>query len=86
MHNYHLFLKKLSLISDPGQHSIIRPSLTVCKLPFYRNFDKYREFLNKSAEKDFESESEYNKLVDEAFFNKPEDFFLGFNIAQHYDG
>ena len=42
--------------------------------------------MKKSAEKDFESEMEYNKLVDEAFFNQPEDFLLGFNIGKHYDG
>ena len=82
----HSYFSNLSLILDQGQHAIIRPSLSICKLPFYRDWDKYQEFVNKSAEKDFESEMEYNKLVDEAFFNQPEDFLLGFNIGKHYDG
>ena len=64
---------------------LIRPSFSVCKYPFYKNSAKYQEFLQRNLQNDFETETEFNALVDEAFYNKPEDFFHGFNIAPTYD-
>ena len=65
---------------------LIRPSFSVCKYPFYKNPAKYQEFLQRNLRNDFDNETEFNALVDEVFYNKPEDFFHGFNIAPTYDG
>ena len=41
--------------------------------------------MEKNALNNFESESEFNAYVDEVFYTKPEDFFLGFNMASTYE-
>ena len=72
------------MISESDQRITV-PSLSVCKYPIYKNAAKYQEFLQKNALNNFESESEFNAYVDEVFYTKPEDFFLGFNIASTYE-
>ena len=64
---------------------LIRPSFSVCKYPFYKNPAKYQEFLQRNLRNDFDNKTEFNALVDEVFYNKPEDFFHGFNIAPTYE-
>ena len=70
-------------ISESHQR-ITAPSLSVCKYPIYKNAAKYDEFLKRNYLNNFKSESEFNAYVDEVFYTKPEDFFLGFNMASTY--
>ena len=56
--------------------------MTICRSPFIKNREKYDEFAKKSVQKNFTNENEFNELIDEAFFNKPEDFILAFNVAE----
>ena len=51
----------------------------------YKNATKYNEFMAKIATNDFQNETEFNAIVDEVFYTKPEDFFLGFNMAPTYN-
>ena len=37
--------------------------------------------MTKIALNAFQSETEFNVIVDKVFYTKPEDFFLGFNMA-----
>ena len=70
-------------ISESHQRITV-PSLSVCKYPIYKNAAKYDEFLKRNYLNNFKSESEFNAYVDEVFYTKPEDFFLGFNMASTY--
>ena len=70
-------------ISESDQRITV-PSLSVCKYPIYKNAAKYDEFLKRNYLNNFKSESEFNAYVDEVFYTKPEDFFLGFNMASTY--
>ena len=80
MNNRQRLFKKKNIISESDQRITV-PSLSVCKYPIYKNAAKYNEFLQKNALNNFESESEFNAYVDEVFYTKPEEFFLGFNIG-----
>ena len=51
----------------------------------YKNAAKYNEFMAKIAINNFQNETEFNDIVDEVFYTKPEDFFLGFNMAPTYN-
>ena len=61
-----------------------KPALSICRTPFTRNASKYQEFLTKSFQNSHKNEEEFNALVDEAFFNQPEDFIIGLNVAPSY--
>ena len=61
-----------------------KPALSICRTPFARNASKYQEFLTKSFQNSHKNEEEFNALVDEAFFNQPEDFLIGLNVAPSY--
>ena len=41
--------------------------------------------MAKIAINDFQNETEFNAIVDEVFYTKAEDFFLGFNMAPTYN-
>ena len=43
------------------------PALMVCKLPRYKNEEKYQEFVTKGFLEDFTSKEEFDKLEREAF-------------------
>ena len=73
----------INMISDFGQ-PIIDSSLSVCKYPIYKNATKYNEFMTRISLNDFQNETEFNGIVDEVFYTKPKDFFLGFNMAPTY--
>ena len=51
----------------------------------YKNAVRYNEFMAKIAINNFQNETEFNAIVDEVFYTKPEDFFLGFNMATTYN-
>ena len=80
-----LFFNFTTLCILDSDQPLIRPSFSVCKYPFYKNPAKYQEFLQRNLQNDFDNETEFNALVDEVFYNKPEDFFHGFNIAPTYE-
>ena len=58
------------------------PILTICKNPFDRNTDKFYELMKKSKKRSFSNESEFDKLIEESYFTKPEDFVNGIGIGK----
>ena len=58
------------------------PALTICRSPFDKNTQKYKDFMSKGYSSNFSSESEYQNLLDEAFFAKSDDivYAIGFGL------
>ena len=58
------------------------PALTICRSPFDKNTQKYKDFMSKGYSSNFSSESEYQNLLDEAFFAKSDDivYSIGFGL------
>ena len=65
------------------------PGMTICRNPFDRNTEKYFEYLNKgglnSGNPSFSNESEYQILVEEAFFTNPEDIVYAVGFGTDYN-
>ena len=72
------------LISDL-QQPIQWPSLVACKVPLFKNEEKYKEFLMKVQNNDFKDEQEFNDLSNSSLYKEPEDFFVGISIGGSYD-
>ena len=60
------------------------PILTICKNPFDRNTEKFYELRKKSKKRSFSNESEFDKLIEESYFTKPEDFVNGIGIGKDF--
>ena len=58
------------------------PALIICRSPFDKNTQKYKDFMRKGYSSNFSSESEYQNLLDEAFFTKFDDivYSIGFGL------
>ena len=61
------------------------PILTICKNPFDRNTEKFYELIKKSKKRSFANESQFDKLIKESYFTKPEDFVNGIGIGKDFD-
>ena len=57
------------------------PALTICKSPRDKNKEKFLEFISKGRNKTFANESEYQTLLDEAFFTKPQEIIRTLSIG-----
>ena len=82
--NENVFVKtmvNIEELTDP----IEWPALAVCKSPFDRNKEKYLNFLNKSKKLSFANETEYQRLLDEAFFTKEDDFIVAIGFGLDLD-
>ena len=58
------------------------PAFVICRNPFDKNTQKYFEFMGKGSSSNFSSETEYQNLMDEAFFTKSDDivYSIGFGL------
>ena len=58
------------------------PALAICRNPFDKKTEKYFEFMGKGLSSNFSSETEYQNLLDEAFFAKSDDivYSIGFGL------
>ena len=58
------------------------PAFIICRNPFDKNTQKYSEFMSKGFSSNFSSETEYQNLMDEAFFTKSDDivYSVGFGL------
>ena len=58
------------------------PAFVICRNPFDKNTQKYFEFMSKGLSSNFSSETEYQNLMDEAFFTKSDDivYSVGFGL------
>ena len=58
------------------------PAFIICRNPFDKNTQKYSEFMSKGFSSNFSSETEYQNLMDEAFFTKSDDivYSIGFGL------
>ena len=68
------------------QQPIIWPGLSICKVPMFKNKEKYQEFVFKSKTNTFKDEKEYNQMLDETFPNKMKDFVLKLGIGKDLYG
>ena len=59
----------MALISDL-QQPIQWPSLVACKVPLYKNEEKYEEFLMKVQNNTFKDEQEFNDLTNSSFYKQ----------------
>ena len=59
------------------------PALTICKSPRDKNKKKFLEFISKGQNKAFSNESEYQTLLEEAFFTKPEEILRTISIGHN---
>jgi hypothetical protein len=60
------------------------PDLTICKNPRDKDQTKYAEFMQKGRTSNFTNESEYQTLLEEAFFTKPEEIVFALSIGTDY--
>ena len=58
------------------------PAFVICRNPFDKSTQKYFEFMGKGLSSNFSSETEYQNLMDEAFFTKSDDivYSIGFGL------
>ena len=73
----------MALISDL-QQPIQWPSLVACKVPLFKNEEKYEEFLMKVQNNTFKDEQEFNDLTNSSFYKEPKEFFVGISIGESY--
>ena len=81
--NGNIFVQSMLSVEDI-EKPLIWPALSICKIPFYRNKTKYYHFLKKGRTKSFKSESEYHNLLEESFFNKPEEIIYTIGYGNDY--
>ena len=62
------------------------PGLSICKVPMFKNKEKYQEFVSKSKTNTFIDEKEYNQMLNETFPNKIEEFVLKLGIGKDIFG
>ena len=60
------------------------PALMICKLPRYKNKEKYQEFTKKGFFGTFASQEEFDKLEKEAFDPNLKKFIHAVTIAKTY--
>ena len=60
------------------------PALMICKLPRFKNKEKYQEFTTKGFFGTFASQEEFDKLKNEAFDSDIKKFIHAITIAKTY--
>ena len=61
------------------------PALTICRSPFDKNTQKYKDFMSNGYSSNFSSKSEYQNLLDEAFFAKSNDIVYSIGFGLNYN-
>lgn len=66
------------------QSPIQWPSVMICLMPAYKNKSANDLFAQKSFEKSFESQDEFDEMGSKVFFDQHEDFLRGLFFGENY--
>ena len=60
------------------------PILTICKNPCDKNSEKFMKLMTKSKNRSFANQTEFEKLIKESYFTKPNDFVFAIGLGSSY--